>query len=130
MNRPLLQRAMLISAMLLASATCLAADQKSETTAKPAAAASAAKLSQEQTKTKKPVTPANTKAAQLAAAKLVDINSAGKAELKTLPGIDDARAAKIIAGRPYKSKANLVTTNIIGAGEYAAIKKLIIAKQK
>ena len=44
--------------------------------------------------------------------KLVDINSAGKAELKTLPGISDAEADKIIAGRPYLSKAHLTTPNI------------------
>ncbi len=46
--------------------------------------------------------------AKAAPGKLVDINSASKAELKTLPGIDDARADKIIAGRPYVSKAVLV----------------------
>jgi competence protein ComEA len=64
------------------------------------------------------------------AVKLVDINSASKAELKTLPGIDDARAAKIIAGRPYGSKAFLVERNIIPIGVYEQIKKQIIAKQK
>jgi DNA uptake protein ComE-like DNA-binding protein len=60
----------------------------------------------------------------------VDINSASKAELKALPGIDDALAAKIIAGRPYPSKAFLVTRNIIPAGSYAEIRKKIIAVQK
>ena len=130
MNRPLLQSALLVSAMLLASATCFAADQKPETTAKPAAVASAAKLSQEQTKTKKPVTPANTKAAAQAAAKLVDINSASKVELMKLPGVSDADAAKIIAGRPYLTKTRLVTKNIVGMDIYQNISKLVIAKQK
>lgn len=130
MNRPLLQSALLVSAMLLASATCFAADQKSETTAKPAAVASAPKLSQEQTKTKKAVTPANTKAAQLAAAKLVDINSASKAELMKLPGVSDADADKIVAGRPYLTKTRLVTKNIVGMDVYQNISKLVIAKQK
>ena len=130
MNHPLLQRAMLISAMLLSSAACFAADQKPETTAKPAAVASAAKLSQEQTKSKKPVTAANTKAANVAAAKLVDINSASKAELTKLPGVSDADAEKIIAGRPYLTKTRLVTKNIVGMDVYQNISKLVIAKQK
>ena len=64
-----------------------------------------------------------------AAAKLVDINSATAKELKTLPGISDAEAAKIIAGRPYGSKAFLVTQNIVSADVYGGIKGLIIAKQ-
>lgn len=62
--------------------------------------------------------------------KAVDINSASKAELKTLQGIDDARADKIIAGRPYPSKAFLVTRNIIPLGVYDQIRKQIIAMQK
>jgi len=60
----------------------------------------------------------------------VDINSASKAELKTLPGIGDAEADKIIAGRPYPSKAFLVTRNIIPRGIYEGIRKQIIARQK
>jgi len=64
-----------------------------------------------------------------AAVKLVDINSASKAELKSLPGIDDARAEKIIKGRPYLSKAFLVDRKIIPIGVYEQIKKQIIAKQ-
>jgi competence protein ComEA len=62
--------------------------------------------------------------------KPVDINSASKAELKKLPGIDDARADKIIAGRPYLSKAHLVTHNVIPHGIYEQIKKQIVAIQK
>ena len=130
MNHPLLRSAMLFSAMLLANASCFAADQKPETTAKPAAVASAAKLSQEQTKTKKPATPANTKAAAQAAAKLVDINSASKAELMKLPGVSDAVADKIVAGRPYLTKTRLVTKNIVAMDVYQNISKLVIAKQK
>lgn len=59
----------------------------------------------------------------------VDINSATKEELKAVPGITDAYADKIIAGRPYKSKAHLVTHDIITAGLYDSIKKRIYARQ-
>lgn len=59
----------------------------------------------------------------------VDINHASKEELKKLPGITDAYADRIIAGRPYLSKANLVTHGIIPDGVYEPIKHRIIAKQ-
>ena len=65
-----------------------------------------------------------------AAVKLVDINSAGKAELKMLPGISDAEADKIIAGRPYGSKAHLTTRNIVSRDIYENLKTLVIARQK
>ena len=61
---------------------------------------------------------------------LVDINSASKAELKKLPGIGDAEAAKIIAGRPYLSKAHLQTRNIVSPGVYMGLQQLVVAKQK
>lgn len=61
--------------------------------------------------------------------KQVDINSASKDELKKLPSVTDADADKIIAGRPYGSKAWLVANKIVDAGTYENIKKLIIAKQ-
>lgn len=130
MHHPLLQNALLVSAMLLSTASSFAADQKPETTAKPAAVASATKLSQEQAKSKKPVTPANTKAARQVAAKLVDINSANKADLMKLPGVSEADAVKIIAGRPYLTKTRLVTKNIVAMDVYQNISKLVIAKQK
>jgi competence protein ComEA len=61
-------------------------------------------------------------------ARLVDINSASRAELKTLPGIGDAEATKIIAARPYLSKADLATNNVLPTGVYIALKDRIIAK--
>jgi len=61
---------------------------------------------------------------------LVDINSASRAQLKKIPGIGNAEADKIIAGRPYLSKAHLVTRNIISGTHYAQIKDQIIARQK
>ena len=73
---------------------------------------------------------ASAKATQAAKAKLVDINSASKTELKTLPNIDDAKAERIIAGRPYLSKAHLVTRKIVAHGEYEIFKRQVIARQK
>lgn len=61
-------------------------------------------------------------------AKLVDINTATVAELKAVPGIGEAYAAKIIAGRPYANKAQLKSRKIVPATVYEQVKDLIIAK--
>ena len=68
-------------------------------------------------------------AAPAAPKELIDINSASRAQLKTLPGIGDAEADKIIAARPYLSKADLVSKKVLGAGPYVSIKRQIIAIQ-
>jgi DNA uptake protein ComE-like DNA-binding protein len=60
----------------------------------------------------------------------IDVNSASRAQLKTLPRIGDAEAERIIAGRPYRSKADLVEHGVLPAGVYLSIKGRIIAKQQ
>lgn len=59
----------------------------------------------------------------------LDLNTASKEALLRLPGMDPAQAAKIIAGRPYLTKTNLVTRNIMPVGLFESIRHLITARQ-
>jgi len=76
----------------------------------------------------KPAAPA--KAAPAEKKELVDINSASLDELKALPGIGDAYAQKIVDGRPYKGKDELLQKKILPKATYNKVKNAIIAKQK
>lgn len=75
---------------------------------------------------------ADTKAAAKAKAvglTKVDINSASEAELKSVPGIGEAYAAKIIASRPYAKKDRLKSRNILTGPAYDQVKDHIVAEQ-
>jgi DNA uptake protein ComE-like DNA-binding protein len=107
-----------LAAASLLSGTELACAAKADPSSKAASAASASSASS-----------AKGTQANKAAAAIVDINTASAKELTKLPGINGALAAKIIEGRPYGSKAQLVSHKILDEATYEGIRVKIAAVQ-
>jgi len=81
-------------------------------------------------KTTKPATGTTAKPTkEQAAAEMpkVDLNTASKDELMKVPGVGDATADKIIAARPFKTRTELVSKNILTSAQFAKVRTLVAA---
>lgn len=123
MKHRLQKAVMTVAALLLAASVSFAAEAKKgdpKTASRPV-------------ETSAPASKGDAKSADAAKPpvrkELVDINSASEAELKSIAGIGDAYAARIIAGRPYANKTQLKTRGIIPGALYEQIREQVIAKQ-
>jgi competence protein ComEA len=61
---------------------------------------------------------------------VIDINAAALEELESLPGVGAATAKKIVVGRPYRTKGDLVKKDVVSQSTYDSIKDQIVARKK
>ena len=117
----------LVAALVLSAVPVIAQNSGATTGASSAPAKSSATPAK--TSTTAPASSSKSSAGKSSAssASKLDVNAATADQLKTLPGIGDVTAQKIIAGRPYRAKNDLVSKKIISQSEYDSIKDQIIA---
>lgn len=107
-----------VAALALASPSTMAAGEGAAPAKAPAVAparapTTAAKEGAATPKAKKP--------------KPVDVNNASVEQLAKVPGLDKAHAMKIVAHRPYPTRAWLVTKGILSETKYAEVKDYLVA---
>ena len=118
MKRTLSVLTLLVATSALVASMAFAQGSPAATPATPAAPAkttATATKSEKKSMAKTPAMPA------------IDINSASKEDLMKLAGIGDVTADKIIAGRPYTSKAQLESKGIVTKAQYAKIRAHVTA---
>jgi DNA uptake protein ComE-like DNA-binding protein len=67
--------------------------------------------------------------ASAARREMLDLNTASREDLARLPGIGDTYSDKIIAGRPYRSRSELMSKKILPKATYEKIRSMVTARQ-
>jgi competence protein ComEA len=129
MRRPTLRCALIATGLLTIASLSFAATGTTGTPGAGSAASAPAVASQASAPPHKAAAAKAPASKASAPAPLIDINSASRKQLKTLPGLSDEQVDKLIASRPYLSKGEVVSKNVIPTGPYLSIRHLIIAKQ-